>query len=183
MVNPTSQRQSRPRDQPSDHPMTTPSVPEPALAWVRASDDTNTRARPAVEQFDPSQNVYRRITRRGVPVRRVGARYPADARGRACNREPAPIARSGTLMRAPNGSCRAVRVPGSRHRKPLRRRGTGPAAARTRGPSPPTPFVADFAEAHRVSRALAPHRRRETRTRDRDQEKSLPPVRLSASHT
>jgi hypothetical protein len=64
VVNPTSQRQSRPRDQPSDHPMTAPSVPGPALAWVRASDDTNTRARPNVEQFDPSQNVYPRITRR-----------------------------------------------------------------------------------------------------------------------
>src|SRR4051812_3128051 len=35
--------------------MTAPPVPGPALAWVRASDDTNTRARPAVEQFDPSQ--------------------------------------------------------------------------------------------------------------------------------
>jgi hypothetical protein len=32
VVNPTSQRQSRPRDQPSDEPMTTPSVPEHALA-------------------------------------------------------------------------------------------------------------------------------------------------------
>lgn len=58
MVKPTSQRQSRPRDQPSDNPMTAPSVQGPALAWVRASDDTNTRARPAVEQFDPSQNMY-----------------------------------------------------------------------------------------------------------------------------
>ena len=70
MVNPTSQRQSRPHDQPSDHPMTAPSVPEPALAWVRASDDTNTRARPNVEQFDPSHNVYPRITRRGITERR-----------------------------------------------------------------------------------------------------------------
>src|SRR5947208_2731678 len=33
--------------------MTAPSVPGPALAWVCATDDTNTRARPAVEQFDP----------------------------------------------------------------------------------------------------------------------------------
>jgi len=73
VVNPTSQRQSRPRDQPSDHPMTAPTVPGPALAWVRASDDTNTRARPAVEQFDPSQNVYPRITRRGVQFERLAA--------------------------------------------------------------------------------------------------------------
>jgi hypothetical protein len=70
VVNPTSQRQSRPRNQPSDHPMTPPSVPGPALARVRASDDTNTRAGPAVEQFDPSQNVYPGITRRGVTERR-----------------------------------------------------------------------------------------------------------------
>ena len=71
MVNPTSQRQSRPRDQPSDHPMTARSVPGPALARVRLSDDTNTRPRPAVGQFDPSQNVYPQITRRRVPVRRL----------------------------------------------------------------------------------------------------------------
>jgi hypothetical protein len=104
VVNPTSQRQSRPHDQPTDHPMTAPSVPGPALAWVRASDDTNTRARPAVEQFDPSQNVYPRITRRDVPVRRVGGvRDRLDRSPSANCRERGSTARLGRVPRLSEG--------------------------------------------------------------------------------
>jgi hypothetical protein len=79
VVNPTSQRQSRPHNQPSDHPMIAPSVPERALAWVRAFDDTNTRARPNVEQFDLSHNVNPRTAPRAChrsPVRRCVGLFP-----------------------------------------------------------------------------------------------------------
>ncbi len=69
MVNPTSQRQSRPHNQPSDHPMTAPSVPERALAWVHASDDTDTRSRPDVEQFDFAPERVPESRGGGVPVR------------------------------------------------------------------------------------------------------------------
>jgi hypothetical protein len=73
VVNPTSQRQSRPHDQRSDHPMTAPSVPERALAWVRASDDTNTRRAQTLSSstYPRTRAPYHGTTRR--PLRREAA--------------------------------------------------------------------------------------------------------------